>query len=217
VGVALSGCHAGDPFNPDQCFFSQFARLAPADSRLNIGDTLTMHVAQWTAPPGCLPSDTTAASTRWDGGQGVVAIDATTGHLTALRPGLAFIYMLDGDAGAGASTSVGVYEPPGADSVTSVIMNHAPDSALFVLEDANGAVQRSQVLAARDSTCWVTPLSDSVKYSVSVYPAQGAAPPTAAEWVVHGVLMLEHTWYVTLYSNLGLEVSGRSPDPSTGC
>ena len=68
------------------------ALLRPVDPRLNLGDTLTMHVASWASR--CLPPDTTAVGVRWRTPDvGVVAIDSMTGHVVAIRPGLGLIYL----------------------------------------------------------------------------------------------------------------------------
>ena len=197
------------------------ALLRPGSPRLNLGDTLTMHVASWAPRPDCLPPDTTAAGLRWWAPDGVVAIESSTGHMTAVRPGLGLIYLSQtgvSDAALGA-TDIGVFEPPGADSVVTIIRNRFGDSARVMLQDANGALQRSQTVAAGDSTCWVTPLSDSVRYSAVVY----VPPPTGPDSAAAGWTTLKylHTFQIVIsaYSPSvpTWEPMAVNPDPGTGC
>jgi hypothetical protein len=88
-----------------------------------------------------------------------------------------------------------VREPPSADSLISTISNASADSALVTIEDATGTTQKTQVLAGHGSTCWITPLSDSVRYKVTAYE-QGASP-TAEKWLKF-YLNYTHTWFVTV-------------------
>jgi len=186
------------------------ALLQPFGPRLNIGDTLTMHASFAGVVSECLPPDTTAAGLRWSEETGIAAIDSMTGHLIALRPGLGVIDLSQAGSTQTAdlgSTDVGVFQPPGADSVVTVIRNLTGDTARVVVEDANGAVQRTQTLIAfRDSTCLVTPLSDSVGYSVALRPTPppgtGFAGDSTVMWVAHKALEFNHTWYVVVDSAL---------------
>jgi hypothetical protein len=219
--LGLLGCN----HNPDGAFRCGYvlnlALLSPSEPRLHIGDTLTMHA---TFDRGiareCLPPDTTAAGLWWQ--SDIVAIDSK-GQLTAVRPGFGVIVLSQvGDSGALGQTDVGVFEPPGADSVVTVIRNRFGDSARVVLQDATGAVQRSQTVAAGDSTCWVTPLSDSVRYSAVVYVPPPAGPDSAtARWTPHSELIYIHAFQIVIYeyspSVPAWEPYGVSPDPGKGC
>ena len=69
------------------------ALLRPSEPRLHIGDTLTMHATSWVRRAECLPPDTTAAGVWWWSERAEVAIDSTTGHLTAMRPGFGAIFL----------------------------------------------------------------------------------------------------------------------------
>ncbi len=170
--LALLGCNQSP--GPVACgFVVNLALLQPSSPRLNIGDTVTMH-ATWDQAVArqCLPPDTTAAGLRWWTDNGVVAIDSMSGRVTALRPGGGAILLSPvGTYNAVlGSTNAGVLYPPSADTIVTIIRNHIGDSAWVVLQDATGAVQQSQTVGPRDSTCWVTPLSDSVRYSVTIRP-----------------------------------------------
>jgi hypothetical protein len=174
------------------------------------------------AAPECLPSDTTAAGLRWISGvPAIVAVDAVLGRLTAVRPGATQIMLVPaGSGGVLGTTFASVLEPPSADSLISLIENNTPDSATVVLEDATSGVVRSVTLPAARSTCWNTPLSDSVHYSASLYlAAQSSATPIGAKWVAHSALAVTHTWRVAIdpqgsaLPTLGL--AGLSPD--RGC
>ena len=227
--IALLGCNH-NPGGPLRCgYVLNLALLQPPEPHLNIGDTLTMRA---TFDPGvarqCLPPDTTAAGLRWWTANGVVAIDSLTGHLTALHPGLGLIYLAQvgvSDAALG-STGADVLEPAGADSVVTIVRNLTGDSAWVILEDGTGVVQRSQTVGARDSACWVTSLSDSVRYSVTIRPPP---PPigsdsTMARWVTHSALEFNHTWRIAVESTTVQSVRtvtvilfALAPDPGTGC
>jgi hypothetical protein len=218
--IALLGCnHTSGPISCG--YVLNLALLQPPEPRVNIGDTLTMH-RTWDAGVArqCLPPDTTAAGLRWWTDNGVVAIDPKTGHVTALRPGGAAIVLSQvGDDGALGQTNVAVFEPPGADSVVTIIRNRFGDSARVMLQDATGAVQRSQTVAAGDSTCWVTPLSDSVRYSAVVYVPSPAGPDSAAAgWIT---LAFNHTFQIVIYEYTPSVPAWApfyvSPDPGTGC
>jgi len=200
------------------------ALLRPQGPTLNIGDTLTMLVTSWVSRRDCLPPDTTPAGLRWWPANRVVAIDSMTGHVTALRPGSGAIWLApagDSDVVLGL-TYAGVLEPPNADSVVTIISNRFGDSARVMLQDADGAVRRWQTLAAGDSTCWVTPLSDSVRYSAVVYVPPPAGPDSAAApWTTHAALAYMHTFQIVIYeyspSVPGWAPYGVSPDPGKGC
>lgn len=231
--VALLGCNQV-PAAPVACgYVLNLALLSPALARLNIGDTLTMH-RTWDRGVArqCLPADTGAAGVRWWEGTGVVAIDSITGHLTALRPGSAVITLSPvglPDAALG-QAGVGVLEPSSADSVVTIVRNVTGASAWVVVADANATVQRSQTVGARDSTCWVTPLSDSVRYTVTIrpppppVPLPGDSDSTMVRWVPPSALDLNHTWRILVDSTVVQSVRTISvtlfalpPDPGTGC
>ena len=218
----LLGCDHADPYSgPGGCpFVVNHALLTPSSPRLHIGDTLTMHVNSWApVPRQCLPSDTTAAGLWWWAYGAGVAIDAR-GHLTAARPGFGAIFLSQvGDSNAWGQTDVGVFEPPGADSVVTIIRNRFEDSVRVILQDANGALQRSQTVAAQDSACWVTPLSDSLHYSVVIYVP---GTDSGAGWLAHSALLFNHRWIVAVYHSGTVpswtwSLFGVSPDPGTGC
>jgi hypothetical protein len=225
VCFAVLGCDAYPRQGPRECpFVVNLALLSPSFPQLHIGDTLTMHVKSW-APVEreCLPPDTTAAGLRWWTDNGVVAIDPKTGHVTALRPGGGAIVLSQvGDDGALGQTYVGVYYPPSADTVVTLIRNHTGDSAWVVLQDATGAVQRAQTVGPRDSASWVTRISDSVRYSVTIRPPP--LPPgsdsSMARWVTP---TFAHTWFIDVDSvaaprpGVTVILGAVSPDPGTGC
>jgi hypothetical protein len=220
--IALLGCDHTSPYSgPVGCpFVLNLALLSPSGPRLHIGDTLTMHVKSW-APVAreCLPPDTTAAGLWWSASSSEIAIDSR-GHVTAVRPGSGIIALSQfGDSGALGQTDDGVYEPPGADSVVTIIRNRFEDSVRVALQDANGALQRSQTVAAQDSACWVTPLSDSLRYTVLIYVP---GTDSGARWLAHSALLFNHRWIVAVYHSGTLpswtwSVFGVSPDPGTGC
>jgi len=218
-------CDDARPSGPGAECPLNIALVQPSQPRLHIGDTLTMHATSWVTRPDCLPRDTTAAGLWW-WADGEVAIDSK-GHLTAVRPGLGSITLSQvGDYGALGQTDVGVYQPPGADSVVTIVRNYTADTAWVVLEDATGAVQRAQTVGAGASACWVTPSSDSVRYSLTVRPPP---PPvgsdsTMVQWVPHSMMAFLHTWQLDVDSaivqsvrTVTTELFARSPDPGTGC
>jgi hypothetical protein len=224
--VALLGCDNTSPVSESVgCpFVVNLALLSPSEPRLHIGDTVTMHVKSWApVPRQCLPPDTTAAGLRWWTANGVVAIDSMTGHMTALRPGSGAIVLLQVGVTDAALGSAGpyVFEPPGADSVVTIIRNRFGDSARVTLRDANGTLQRSQTVAAGDSTCWVTSLSDSLRYSAIVYVPPPTGPDSAsAGWITASALAYTHTFQIVVYpggSGPAWQTVGVSPDPGTGC
>jgi hypothetical protein len=93
--------------------------------------------------------------------------------------------------------------PANTNALTSVILNRGQDSAIVVLEDATGAVMRSQTIPAKDSACWTTALSDSVWYNVGVWVGNGIYFPFAngslnGAWVSHVALQQTHEWIVTV-------------------
>ena len=225
----MLGCDRAPTPGPVGCpYVLNLALLSPSQPQLHIGDTLTMHVKAW-APVGreCLPPDTTAAGVWWWSEPAEVAIDSTTGHLTAMRPGFGAIFLSErGDDGALGLTDVGVFEPPGADSVVTTVRNFTGDGAWVVLEDAAGAVQRAQTVGARASACFVTPLSDSVHYSVTIRPPPPPAgsDSTMAKWLTHSGLAFNHTWQIVVDSTVVQSVQtvtvglfALSPDPGKGC
>jgi hypothetical protein len=220
--LALLGCGSANPYSaPVECpFIRNYALLSPSEPRLHMGDTLTMHIKSWASlPRECLPRDTTAAGLWWWSSSGEIAIDSR-GHLTAVRPGLGIINLSQiGDSGALGQTDDGVYEPPGADSVVTVIRNRLEDSVRVVLQDATGILQRAQTVAPQDSACWVTPVSDSLYYGVVIH-VPGA--DSAARWLAHSALLFNHRWTVAVYHagtppGWTWSVFGSSPDPGTGC
>ena len=226
--LALLTCHeAPAPLGPDACYGPIIAQVGPVNPVLNIGDTLTMRRSWNKDAARCWPPDTSARGVYWwtesgdswyPGVPHTVLIDGVTGHLTALQPGVAPIYLSPhrGEDVVG-STGIHVLEPPTADSLISTIRNRTGDSARVVLQDASGAIQRSETIAANSMTCWVTPLPDSILYSATVYRQGGAA--TATQWLHHNGLSLTHTWfadvsYTTPPPTASLSVWGRdSPDP----
>jgi hypothetical protein len=217
--AVLAACNS--PIIVDRCFIL-VAQVTPADPRLHIGDTVTMRATFSHDAAGCLPPDTTAAGLRWVSGvPAIITVDERLGRLTAIRPGISQIMLVPaGSGGVLGTTFASVLEPPSADSLISLIQNNTPDSATVVLEDATGAVVRSVTLAAATSTCWNTALSDSVRYSASLYlPAQPIATRIGAKWVVHSALSVTHTWRVAIdpqgSATPTLDLAGLSPD--RGC
>ncbi len=204
--TALGGCAEGFD-NPDRCVM-QLAEILPPGPQLNIGDTITLRAQFYDVSADCLPPDTTAKSLRWvtasAGALGVIAIDSLTARVTALKAGWMYVRAQarfkngswSGYSGVGI-TSVSVLEPPSADTLVSRVSNQMPDSASITLEDANGIVQRTQTVAGHGSTCWVTPLSDSVRYSAFVHSPSGPTAP-GGTLVSHQSLMLTHSWVVTV-------------------
>jgi hypothetical protein len=221
---ALLGCdHTPSP-GPVGCgYVVNLALLSPSFPQVHIGNTLTMR-ATWDRGVAreCLPPDTTAAGLWWWSERAEVTIDSQ-GHLTAVHPGLGAIFLSQkGDSRALGQTSVGVFEPAGADSVVTIIRNGFTDSVRVMLQDANGALQRSQTVAVGDSTCWVTPLSDSLRYSAVAYVRPPAGPDSAAaQWITQSTLAYLHTFRIQVYSDApavpAWEPLAVSPDPGTGC
>ncbi len=169
--------------------------LQPRVSRLDIGATVTIRATDWVQTP-CTPPDTRAAALRWsEWPPGVAGVDSLTGHVTALRPGLATINVSEPGWGYLGEADIGVFEPPSADTVVTEIRDVTDDSVLVTIEDANGALQRSRTVAAHNSACFVTPLSDSVRYSVVIYEPT-RTDTSAAEWVVHAALEFTRSWYI---------------------
>jgi hypothetical protein len=226
ASIAVSGCGESAtayqcPFCPCEAAARGPLAISPDGRDLNVGDTLT---ASWSvAFPLCLdPADTVAAKRHWAASPtSVLAIDAITGHATALRPGWADIYLTSDALGIG---SVRVYEPPSADTIVTEIRDVTDDSILVTIEDANGVVQRSRTVAARDSACFVTPLSDSVRYSVVIYEPT-RTDTSAAEWVVHAALEFTRSWYVFIGNSWNYSTNTLGPrywelsgyDPDRGC
>ena len=89
--TALTACDDPGIGNPDYCVVTK-ATFTPADSVLQVGDTVTFH-AQFIGDPACWPADTTSAALRWTGADSVIALDSLTGHATALKAGLALLYV----------------------------------------------------------------------------------------------------------------------------
>ena len=208
----------------DRCFIL-VARVVPDSPVLQVGDTLTVHAA-FGGRSECTPADTTPAGLRWiSSDAGVISVDPFSGRLTARGPGWAGIVVSprDGAPGGGpvlGMTSASVLEPTGADTLTSFVANLAADSATVTLYDANGALLRSATLPVHGVACWVTPLSDSIRYSAQVYlPGHSGATSLGAKWVVRKALASTHTWRVTIDPQSSglptLDIAGISPD--RGC
>ena len=219
--AVLGACNSTDRILVDRCFIL-VAQVTPANPFLHVADTVTMRATFSNRAPECLPPDTTAAGLRWISGvPDIIAVDAGTGRLTAVRPGVTQIMLVPaGSGGVLGTTFASVLEPPSADSLISLIQNNTPDSATVVLEDASGAIVRSVTLAAARSLCWNTALSDSVRYSASLYlPGQPSATPIGVKWVVHSALSVSHTWRVAIDPQGSamptLDLAGLSPD--RGC
>ena len=88
-------------------------------------------------------------------------------------------------------------------ALTSVIVNRSPDSAIVVLEDAGGAVMRSQTIPATDSVCWTTAPSDSVWYNVGIWMHSVLYFPFAhgslnGVWITHTALLQTHEFVVLM-------------------
>jgi hypothetical protein len=217
--ATAAACRSSDVINPDRCFIL-VAQVDPAAPVLQLGDTLTMRATfSHNVSPECLPSDTTAAGLRWiSSDPASITVDPAAGRLTALRPGWAQILVVPiGGGGTLGTTFAKVLEPPGADSLISIVANHTADSATVVLKDATGGILRTVTLGALSSTCWNTTLSDSVQYSAQVYlPAPSGATPIGTKWVVHGALAVTHTWHVAIDPQAStlptLDLAGVTPD-----
>jgi hypothetical protein len=222
VPVAAAACRSSDIIRTDRCFIL-VAAVQPAGPVLQIGDTMTLRASFFPdVAPECLPRDTTVAGLRWvSSDPGALTIDPVAGRLTARRPGWAQIIVEPvGGGGVLGTTFASVLEPPGADSLISLVANLTSDSATVVLEDATGGVLRTVTLHASGVTCWNTPLSDSMRYSAQVYlPDTSGAIPIGAKWVVHKAFASTHTWQVHIDPQTGalptLDVAGITPD--RGC
>jgi hypothetical protein len=222
VLIAAAACRSSDVINPDHCFIL-VAQVDPAAPVLQLGDTLTMRAKfSHNVSPECLPSDTTAAGLRWiSSDPASITVDPAAGRLTALRPGWAQVLVVPIGGGRVLGTTFAkVLEPPGADSLISIVANHTVDSATVVLKDATGAILRTVTLGALGSACWNTTLSDSVQYSAQVYlPADSGATPIGTKWVVRAALAVTHTWRVAIDPQSStlptLDLAGVTPDQ--GC
>jgi len=91
AGLTLAACGDSGPANLDYCMVTK-AAFTPADSVLQVGDTVTFH-ATFVGLPACWPADTTSAALRWTGADSTLALDSLTGHATALKAGTAFLYL----------------------------------------------------------------------------------------------------------------------------
>lgn len=220
--LAAAGCRSSDIIRADHCFIL-VAGVVPAGPVLQIGDTMTLRASfSPNVSPDCLPRDTTAAGLRWiSSDPAALTIDPVAGRLIAQRAGWAQIIVEPvGGGGVLGTTFAWVLEPPGADSLISLVANLTSDSGTVVLEDATGSVLRTVTLHAAGVTCWNTPLSDSVRYSAQVYlPGTSGATPLGAKWVVHRALASTHTWQVNIDPQTGalptLDLAGITPD--RGC
>jgi hypothetical protein len=222
VAAAAAACRSSEIIRTDRCFIL-VAAVEPEVLVLQIGDTMTLRAAFFpNVSPDCLPRDTTAAGLRWVSTEpAALTIDSVTGQLIGRRPGWSQIIVEPvGGGGVLGTTFASVLEPPGADSLISLVANLTSDSATVVLEDATGSVLRTVTLHASGVTCWNTPLSDSVRYSAQVYlPGTSGATPIGAKWVVHGAFASTHTWRVNIDPQTGalptLDLAGIQPD--RGC
>ena len=222
VLAAAAACRSSDMFQTDRCS-ALLADVEPGGAVLQIGDTMTLHASFFpNAAPDCLPRDTTAAGLRWvSSDPGALTIDPVAGRLSARRAGWAQIIVEPvGGGGVLGTTIASVLEPPGADSLISLVANLTSDSATVTLEDATGSVLRTVTLHASGVTCWNTPLSDSVRYSAQVYlPGTSGATPIGAKWVAHRAFASTHTWRVNIDAQTGalptLDLAGITPD--RGC
>lgn len=199
---AIVACHSIDNVTiPDRCFVIP-ARVVPGGLTLQPGDTVTVH-AQFIqgVPAVCLPPDTSAAHLRWySSNPASITVDSVTGLVTGVSAGWAGIRVQPesltqvlGVAGAD------VPEPPTADTIISEFTNHILDSATLVLQDAHGGPLGTFTLHGGQSLCAVTPLSDSVRYSGTLYSGAPAGPtPLGPVWVVHSALVQTHTWQVDI-------------------
>jgi len=222
VPAAVAACRSSDIIRTDRCSML-VADVEPAGPVLQIGDTMTLRASFFPdATPDCLPRDTTAAGLRWVSfDPAALTIAPVVGRLTAQRPGWAQIIVEPvGGGGVLGTTIASVLEPPGADSLISLVANLTSDSATVVLEDATGSVLQTVTLHASGVTCWNRPLSDSMRYSAHVYlPGTSGATPIGAKWVAHRALASTHTWRVNIDAQTGalptLDLAGITPD--RGC
>ncbi len=224
--AVAAACRSNDLIRVDECFIL-VAEVVPEGPVLQIGDTVTVHAAFFPNPSGaCLPPDTTAAGLRWiSSDTDAISIDPVAGRLTGRRAGWAQIIVVPRDGGPGGGRVLGttvasVLEPPGADSLISLVANLTSDSATVVLNDATGTTLRTVTLRAQGVTCWNTPLSDSMPYSAAVYlPGQSGATSLGAKWVVHRAFASTHTWQVHIDPQSSglptLDLAGVQPD--RGC
>jgi hypothetical protein len=190
AGLALAGCH-DNPVSQVDCGDMGLIVLQPSNRILNIGDTVTFR-AIVPPPAECTP----IGAYFYTEVPSVIAVDGVTGHATALWPGWADVILAPHhEEYALEEAWVNVREPPSADSLISRISNASADSALVTIEDATGTTQKTQVLAGGGSTCWITPLSDSVRYKVTAY--ERGASPRAEKWINY-YLQYTHTWIVTV-------------------
>ena len=220
-GTAAAGCRSSDIIRIDRCFIV-VAHVVPAEPVLQIGDTMTLRASfSPNVSPDCLPRDTTADGVRWiSSDPAALTIDPVAGRLIAQRAGWAQIIVEPvGGGGVLGTTFAWVLEPPGADSLISLVANLTSDSGTVVLEDATGSVLRTVTLHAAGVTCWNTPLSDSVQYSAQVYLPLSGATPIGTKWVVHAALGATHTWLADIDPQSGalptLHLAGVTPD--RGC
>ena len=194
--------------------------LQPSSAMMKIGDTLTM---QWDLvdPQYLNPKDTLAANRRWrfDGGgdSGAVVLDSVTGHVKALQPGWAQV-VLTSEALAWPAFLY-VLEPPGADSIITVVQNAmSADSGTVILRGPGRTVLRSQTFRAGQATCWVTPISDSLFYTAIAYDPL-ADTVALSGWWTQVNLQYDHAFAVSVYDSqygrrgeLG-DVEQVDPDP----
>ena len=87
LSAGLAACGDYGITDPDYCQVRK-AAFTPADSVMQVGDTVTFHAA-FIGSPACWPADTTSAALRWTGADSAVALDSLTGHATALKAGVA--------------------------------------------------------------------------------------------------------------------------------
>jgi Big-like domain-containing protein len=81
-----------EPFNPDRCNIRP-AVISPDPARLGVGQTLILRAE--VTPSTCLPSDAQPSNLRWrSDNPGVATVDAVTGRVTGIQPGLAEISLL---------------------------------------------------------------------------------------------------------------------------
>jgi hypothetical protein len=224
--LAGAAACSSDVFPPvDRCFIL-VARIVPEGPVLDIGDTMTLRASFGGRTGECVPADTTPAALRWIAEQpGAITVDSVSGLLTAHRPGWSGIIVVPRNGGPGGgpvlgTTAASVREPPSADSLISVAANLTADSVTVALSDASGAMIRTVTLAAGRSTCWNTPLPDSMQYSAAVYlPGQSSATSLGAKWVVPRALAFTHTWQVHIDPQSSgpptLDLAGVTPD--RGC
>jgi hypothetical protein len=220
TAATLAAAAAGCGFeNPDHCFI-QVASVVPGSPVLNVGETVTLRL-RWNAAGDCLPRDTTAKSLRWeiqamDSAEGIASIDSIRARVTALRPGEVEVDVRLPPAYGITWDVVRVVEPPTADSLMTIVRNQARDSATVILENASGITQRAQTLAPLGIACWVTPLSDSVRYRALVYSGPPGPIAIGGNWVAIGSVLWTHTWRVTVGNDGSLPPSTLYASPKNG-